>query len=319
VTLSTPNCVVAKALEPPPERLLSSAHEMNEVSEAIARWLEQKRRRDRVSAAVIAVLALGSGAAVFLVTSLLVYAVLTVVCGVFTPSALWLGLVALGLTGAIFFGAMTTRPEERQTGLDPLGYWILQDIGLAGPRLILAGLRQVRCCGELGQLNVTACAQALGYLAGQNQAVAWHDLAAHCPLLAGARLREQLSLLDGVLFLGEKGARVTLMDPFRARLRWMLEQEPARPRPQPAPPRAPVTEPETLTAHEILGLPPAASVMEIKRAYRKRVKECHPDLFAGMDPQAKALAERWTRALNAAYATLNPRPGRGRPGSPAPR
>jgi DnaJ-class molecular chaperone len=48
-------------------------------------------------------------------------------------------------------------------------------------------------------------------------------------------------------------------------------------------------------------------MMEIKMAYRKRVKECHPDLFAGMDPQAKALAERWTKALNAAYATLNPR------------
>jgi len=49
--------------------------------------------------------------------------------------------------------------------------------------------------------------------------------------------------------------------------------------------------------------------MEIKTAYRKRMKECHPDLFAGMDQQAQALAERWTKALNAAYATLNPRQG----------
>jgi len=37
------------------------------------------------------------------------------------------------------------------------------------------------------------------------------------------------------------------------------------------------------------------------------MKECHPDLFAGMDEQAQALAERWTRALNAAYATLQKR------------
>jgi len=55
--------------------------------------------------------------------------------------------------------------------------------------------------------------------------------------------------------------------------------------------------------------------VEIKRAYRKRVKECHLDLFAGMDQQAKALAERWTKALNAAYATLNPRHGRAKSGS----
>ncbi len=69
----------------------------------------------------------------------------------------------------------------------------------------------------------------------------------------------------------------------------------------------PVIDPEKLNAYEILGLRPSAPVEEIKKAYRKRVKECHPDLFAGMDEQARALAERWTRALNAAYATLNPR------------
>ena len=50
-----------------------------------------------------------------------------------------------------------------------------------------------------------------------------------------------------------------------------------------------------------------ASLVEIKAAYRKRIKECHPDLFAGMDQRAMALAERWTRALNAAYSKLNPR------------
>jgi curved DNA-binding protein CbpA len=99
----------------------------------------------------------------------------------------------------------------------------------------------------------------------------------------------------------------------------MLEQEPARPRPEPTPQAVPVNDPETLSAYEILGLSPSASVVEIKTAYRKRVKECHPDLFAGMDQQAKALAERWTKALNAAYATLNPRHGDARHNSSAQR
>ncbi len=106
-----------------------------------------------------------------------------------------------------------------------------------------------------------------------------------------------------------------LMEPFRLRLRSMLEQEqpagkapePAGPGPEPSPRTVPVNEPEKLTAYELLGLSPSASMIQIKLAYRKRVKECHPDLFAGMDPQAKALAERWTKALNAAYAQLNPR------------
>ena len=288
---------------------------MNEVSQAIARWLEQKRRTERASAAVISVLALGSGAAVFLLTALLIYSVLAIVFGAFIHAVPWLGLVALGLTAGIFVRSMKGRQDERQLGLDPMGYWILKDICSVGPRLVLEGLRQVRCCGQLGELNVAACARALAYLAAQNAAVTWQELTQHCPQLPWPRLREQLSLLDGVLFLGEEAERVTLMDPFRLRLRWMLEQEPARPRPEPTPQAVPVNEPETLSAYEILGLSPSASVVEIKTAYRKRIKECHPDLFAGMDQQAKALAERWTKALNAAYATLNPRHGGAGPSS----
>ena len=296
---------------------------MNEVSEAIARWLEQKRRTDRASAAVISVLALGSGVAVFLLTTLLIYTLLSIVWGAFVHSVPWLSLVALGLTAGVFVRSMKGRQDERQLGLDPMGFWILKDICSVGPRLILEGLRHVRCCGQLGELNVAACARALVYLAGQNAAVTWQDLVRHCPQLPWPRLRDQLSLLDGVLFLGEDAPRVTLMEPFRLRLRCMLEREqragkgqaPARPRPEPTPQAVPVNEPEKLSAFEILGLSPSASLVEIKTAYRKRVKECHPDLFAGMDQQAKALAERWTKALNAAYATLNPRHGRPRPSS----
>jgi hypothetical protein len=300
---------------------------MNEVSEAIAGWLEQKRRTDRASAAVICALVLGSGTVVFLLTTLAIYTFLSILGGAFFHSDFRLVVIALGLTAVIFVLSMKGRQDERQLRLDPMGYWIFKDIFSVGPRLILEGLRQVRCCGQLGELNVAACAQALAYLAGHNAAVTWQDLVQHCPQLSWPRLREQLSLLDGVLFLGEDAPRVTLMDPFRVRLRWMLEQErksgkwhePVRPKPEPTPQAVPVNEPEKLSAYEILGLSPLASAAQIKIAYRKRVKECHPDLFAGMDLQAKAMAERWTRALNAAYATLNPRRGDTRPTGSAPR
>ncbi len=288
---------------------------MNEVPGAIVRWLEQKRGMDRVSAAVLAVLALGSGVAVFLLTAIFLYTVLSLVCGAFVRSVPWVGLAALGLTAGFYARSVKSKPDNQELGLDPMGSWIIKDVCAFGPRLILAGLRQVRCCGQLGEMNVTACARALAYLAAQNAAIDWAELIRHCPQLPGERLREQLSLLDGVLFFGEHASRVTLMEPFRLRLRWMLGQEPsagkarepARPRPEPPPEAVPVNEPEKLSAYEILGLSPSASAVEIKLAYRKRVKECHPDLFAGMDQQAQALAERWTKALNAAYATLKPR------------
>jgi DnaJ-domain-containing protein 1 len=295
---------------------------MNEVPQAVARWLEEKRRRGRISATVISVLTLGSGATVFVLTSFLIYTVLSVVCGGFVHSLSWLWLVALGLTSWLFAHGLKGKQDEADLGLDPMGYWIVKDIVSFGPRLILEGLRHLRYCGQLGELNVAACARALAYLAGQNAAVTWEDLTRHCPQLPLERLREQLSLLDGVLFLGEDASRVSLMDPFRLRLRWMLErehgagkaQEPSRHRPEPAPAMS-VNEPEKLSAYEILGLSSSASLLEIKMAYRKRVKECHPDLFAEMGPQAKALAERWTKALNAAHATLNPRHRNARPSS----
>lgn len=292
---------------------------MNEVSAPLARWLEQKRRTDRTSAAVIAVLALGGGLAVFLLTTLLIYAVLAAAAGAFVQSHAGLVLIALGLTAVIFVRGLKITQDKRQLELDPMGYWIYKDIASIGPRLMLEGLRQVRCYGLLGELHVAACARALDYLARQDTAITWQELLAHCPQLPSRRLREELSLLDGVLFLGEDGARVTLMDPFRLRLRPMLGHEPTQPRPERAPEPVPVYDPEMLSAYEILGLSPSASAAEIKAAYRKRVKECHPDLFAGMDQQARALAERWTRALNAAYATLKPRHEGAKPSSTAQR
>src|SRR5580765_6904593 len=298
---------------------------MNEGSKAIGRWLEQKRRTDRVWTIVIGLIALGCGTAVFLATNVLIYTVMSIVSGAYVHSAFLSGVVALVLTTWSYARIMKRRRHPLDLELDPMGLWIFKDLYSVGPRLLLEGLHEVRCCAQLGELNVAACARALAYLAGQNGAVARDELISHCTQVPWERLREQLLLLDGVLFLGEDGSRVTLMEPFRLLLRSLLppqeaagkRPEPARPRPEPAPDAAQVSEPEKLSAYEILGLSPSASWAEIRAAYRKRVKACHPDLFAGTDEQARALAERWTKALNAAYATLNPRqrgtrPERGR-------
>jgi hypothetical protein len=288
---------------------------MKEGSEAIARWLEQKRRTDRAWAIVICVFALGCGAAAFLLTTLLIYTVARVVSVASDYSEILSEVVALTLTAWSYGGIMKRRRHAPDLELDAMGLWIFKDLYLIGPRLLLEGLHQIRHCAQLSELNVAACARALTYLAGKNAAVTQDELMAHCAQMPWGRLKEQLLLLDGVLFLGEDGSRVTLMEPFRLLLRSMLPpqqttgkpREPARPRTEPAPDAVPVNEPEKLSAYEILGLSPSASLAEIKTAYRKRVRACHPDLFAGTNEEARALAERWTKALNAAYATLNPR------------
>ena len=94
---------------------------MNEVLGAIARWLEEQRRTDRVSAAVLAVLALGSGLAVFLLTTLLVYTILTLLCGAFFHSALLLGLASLALTAGFYARTVKGWQDNPDLGSDPTG------------------------------------------------------------------------------------------------------------------------------------------------------------------------------------------------------
>ena len=53
---------------------------------------------------------------------------------------------------------------------------------------------------------------------------------------------------------------------------------------------------------KILGLKPDASFVEIKQAYRKRVKAEHPDLFN--NPQQKQKAEEKFKKVTEAYEKL---------------
>jgi hypothetical protein len=131
---------------------------MHGVSQSIVRWLEQKRRRERVSAAVLAVLALSFGAAVFLLMTFVIYTILSIFSATLVHSVPWLALASFAITAGFFAHFLKHKQDYLDLSLDPLGIWIIKDISSIGPRLILEGLRQIRCCGFLGELNVGACA-----------------------------------------------------------------------------------------------------------------------------------------------------------------
>ncbi len=52
-----------------------------------------------------------------------------------------------------------------------------------------------------------------------------------------------------------------------------------------------------------LGLPPGSTMDEVKKAWRNRMRECHPDRFAG-DKEAEARAHEEAQRVNMAYAEL---------------
>jgi DnaJ like chaperone protein len=57
-------------------------------------------------------------------------------------------------------------------------------------------------------------------------------------------------------------------------------------------------------AYEVLGIPPGASIDEIKRAFRALASRHHPDRVAHLGPKAAVLAHERFREIQEAYATI---------------
>jgi len=84
-----------------------------------------------------------------------------------------------------------------------------------------------------------------------------------------------------------------------------IEQSPRDPDDGQADPLGPQAEPDAAAASEgcfaVLGLSHAATVEEVKEAYKALIKQTHPDRVHGLSPAFRELAEAETRKLNLAY------------------
>jgi hypothetical protein len=270
---------------------------------AIQVWLQARQRKALVSASGYLVVT-SIGGALALLPNL---GVAFLVCKLFLLLAvpvlghpdIWAWLLTTPFLALLFVDCR--RAERDDMAIIPL--WLAREYFHMGPRLMMDGWDQWLHARQLAGVDRVGCAEVLAYLAGKTTPTSRGELRRIFPQLEWEEIVHQLRAIDGVIVFRNIRS-VSLLAPLRRELRQLLARAPEPDAPEEEPEARPVNEPQQLSAREILGVSAAASLAEIKSAYRSRVKECHPDRFAGLDEQSRKLAEEWTKALNAAYAEL---------------
>lgn len=272
--------------------------------DGIASWLVRKRITDMAISTACCVVAFAAGMALLiLMFSVISVVVVMVLFEVFHQTGIaWVvsALITTAIMALLAYDSFTSGRDDM--GNIPL--WMFRECCSFGPRLVHDSLRHFNRARNLARLDMPSCSIALTRLARQGKSVSLDELLQLCPGMNRTRLRQQLLLIHGVLLIGHD-SRVLLSEPLRSILSPLLHGDRTfKTNPEPEPEPTPVHEPEKLSPHEILGITANATLAEIKMAYRNRIKDCHPDRFANMDQTSRERAEEWSKALNAAYATL---------------
>ncbi len=182
---------------------------------------------------------------------------------------------------------------------------------LAGPRCALFAIASIRRGTRLLFFDVKTCAAVLAQLVEQGRRVPFTDLGRVTPKILSRRILVQLHDIQGVVFLTEDPLGLTLTAELRAEIfaacRGKVPRF-ARPTVNQTyePPPEPEPEPydELAECYRVLGVPSSASVREIKSAYRKQLKNCHPDHFHDFGDDWRVMAAQKTRDLIEAYEKI---------------
>lgn len=184
-----------------------------------------------------------------------------------------------------------------------------QQLLYTGPQWFISGISMFYKSITLLRMDIASCAKILLIVLDKGARVSFTDLAKLAPECNPVTVFPQLREIAGVIFLQSEPSGISLTSDLRAELSGVLgvKQKPdsynqfhQRPK---SPPNPVVTE-VPAGPHKILGVSPSASLMEIKAAYRRQIKQCHPDRFATLNKDWQQMAEQRAKAVNEAYAIL---------------
>ncbi len=178
-----------------------------------------------------------------------------------------------------------------------------------GPQWFASGISMFYKSVTLLQMDIASCARILIIVLQKNSRVSFTELAQLVPECNAVKIFPQLRDIAGVIFLQSEPCGITLTSDLRAELSRVLgvklkPESEGKFHTRPKPPPVRLVEPEPPGPHAILGVSPAASLAQIKAAYRRQIKQCHPDRFATLNKDWQQMAEQRSKIVNAAYATL---------------
>src|SRR5579859_2493589 len=212
---------------------------------------------------------------------------------VYSLSHLFL-IASLLFVALLFIGNATTSPEylgriprvNLSSRLGPQTFdaaaKLITDLLFTGPRLVVGVLKLFQRGGRLSKFDVRSGARILELLASKDSRISFREICDQISGINPVRDFPQLRDVEGVLFLTKDPTGLGLTADFRAELRAVMGSvEPVGDLQSDTSP-----EPDTASASEscaeqhcyqILGIASSASLDEARGAYRRLMKEHHPD------------------------------------------
>jgi len=206
----------------------------------------------------------------------------------------WSNLWLAGLFGSIVALLVNANASAKMT----------TDLLLTGPRLVYACVRAFHRALLLNRADLQTLSSALATLAGRTSPISAADLSARLQGHNSSGVLSQLAALGAVLFIRKEPPTVILDPDLRDQLRRLLDGASAPECEETAEPQRLTTFSTDRAAYALLEVAPSASLEEVRAAYRKKMKEWHPDVFAGRSDDARRIAEERTKAIIAAYEAL---------------